>query len=235
MVGVHSLWPEKMQLNRGLMPASFARISSKEWCLGETIHGRRRQQLLYGPGFSNIVGVIAKQATILTHKRTKIKDYPGYYRVDITLQLDTKMVDQFHNSSAGYRAQYYRSAMVGKLANDYALSKLVPRVIKLLGKVCKQTCPLWWVKKSLQHPEAKLWIHQGQWLRSPKKSDKNLMVKRWLNANSTKLKRRLWATLTPVSESRIDLKGAPLALSGQPLRGRLKENRSRDIHRTGYT
>ncbi|MBM4128141.1 MAG: hypothetical protein FJ247_12460 [Nitrospira sp.] len=124
------------------MPISLARISSKEWCLGETIHGRRRQQLLNGPGFANIVAYIAKQATILTHKRTKIRDYPGYYRVDITLQLDTKIVDLFHNSSAGYRAQYYCSAMVGKLANDYALSKLAPRVIKLLGDVHKQTCPL---------------------------------------------------------------------------------------------
>ncbi|MBH0199063.1 MAG: hypothetical protein HP497_06520 [Nitrospira sp.] len=217
------------------MPTNLVRISPKKWCLGETIHGRRRRQLLYGPGFPSIVGHIAKQATILTHKRTRIKKYSGYYRVDITLLLDAKTVDLFHNSSAGYRAQYYRSAMVGRLANDYALSKLVPRVVKLLGNVRKQNCPLWWVKKSLQHPEAKLWIHQGQWLRSPKKSDRNLMVKRWLEANSTKLERRLWATLTPATEVRIDLKGAPLTLQGKLLRDRLKGRRSLDIHKTGYT
>lgn len=217
------------------MLISLARISPKEWCLGDAIRGRRRQQLLYGPGFASIVGHIAKQATILTHKRTRIKKYPGYYRVDITLLLDGKTVDLFHNSSAGYRAQYYRSAMVGKLANDYALSKLMPRVVKLLANVHKETCPLWWVKKSLQGPEAKLWIHQGKWLRSPKKSDRGLMVNRWLKPNSTKVKRRLWATLTPATEVRIDLKGTPLTLTGKPLRDRLKKRRSLDIHKTGYT
>jgi hypothetical protein len=217
------------------MPLNFAWISPKEWCLGDAIHGRRRQQLLHGPGFASIVHHIAKRATIFTHKRTRIDDYPGYYRADITLRVDAKMVDLFHNSATGYRAQYYRSARAGKVANGYALRKLGPRVIELLDKVHKQTCPLWWVEKSLQHPEARLWIHQGQWLRSGKKSDRNLMVKRWLRANPADGKRLLWATLTPAAEVRIDLKGAPLTLAGKPLSASLKPRRSMDIYEVGYT
>jgi hypothetical protein len=69
----------------------------------------------------------------------------------------------------------------------------------------------------------------------PKKSDRNLMVKRWLKAKPTDGKRLLWATLTPAAEVRIDLKGAPLTLEGKPLSASLKPRRSIDIYEVGYT
>jgi hypothetical protein len=145
------------------------------------------------------------------------------------------MVDLFHNSVAGYRAQYYRSVKVGKAANKHAIQQLGPRVMELLSREFKRTCPPWWVEKSLRHSEAKLWVHQGHWLRSPRRSDRNLMVKRWLGSNPAKKRRQLWATLTPGKEMRIDLKGAPLTLAGKPLTQSLKSRRSFDIHRVGYT
>lgn len=70
---------------------------------------------------------------------------------------------------------------------------------------------------------------------SPKKFDRNLMVKRWLKANPKDRKRLLWTTLTPATEVRIDLKGAPLTLEGKPLSASLKPRRSIDIHEVGYT
>jgi hypothetical protein len=217
------------------MKSTFVRVLPSEWCLSKVIHGRRRQRLLHGVGFASIVCQIAKQATVLTHKRTRIRDNPGFYRAEITLQMAAETVDLFHNSAAGYRAQYYRSAKVGKVANKYAIRQLRPRVMELLTGVYKRTCPPWWVEKSLRHAEAKLWIHQGHWLRSPRQSDRNLMVKRWLESNPAKKRRQLWATLTPGKEMRIDLKGAPLTLAGKPLTKRLKRKRSFDIHRVGYT
>lgn len=217
------------------MATPFARISPKLWRLHSRVHLRRRQRLLHGLGFVAIVHNMVKQARVLTYERKKIRDFPGYYRAEITLKVVAETVDLFHNSAAGYRAQYYRSTRAGKIANDYALRKLVPRVIELLGKAHKRTCPPWWVEKSLRHPEAKLWIHQGQWLRSPKKFDRNLMVKRWLKANPKDRKRLLWNTLTPATEVRIDLKGAPLTLEGKPLSASLKPRRSIDIHEVGYT
>jgi hypothetical protein len=213
----------------------FVRVRSKDWCLAQTINRRRRQQLLQGRGFNSIVRGIVKQASILTHKRARIEKFPEYYRAEITLHLNAKIVDLFHNSAAGYRAQYYHSTRTGKAANSYTLSKLRPRVIDLLVKVHKRTCPLWWVEKSLQLPQAKAWIHQGRWIRSAKKVDRNLMVNRWLKANPSEGKRVLWATLTPATETRIDLKGAPLTLAGKPLPVRLKPRRSMDIHKVGYT
>ena len=147
----------------------FVRVPSRDWCLDQAISGRRRQQLLRGRTFTNIVKDIAKHATILMHKRTRIKRHPEYYRADITLQLKANIVDLFHNSASGYRAQYYYSTKIGEVANRYALTQLRVRVINLLSKSQKRTCPLWWVEKSLQLSEAKAWIHQGIWLRSPKK------------------------------------------------------------------
>ena len=144
-------------------------------------------------------------------------------------------MDLFHNSTVGYRAQYYHSAKAGQVANKYAIWQLSPRITELLSDLYKRTCPLWWVEKSVRHAGAKLWVHQGHWLRSPRRSDQNLMVKRVLGSAPTEKKRRLWATLTPGKEMRIDLKGAPPTLEGKLLTKSLKSERSFDIHRVGYT
>jgi len=217
------------------MAPTFVRISPSEWVLDGKIRGRRRHQLLRGLGFAGIVSQVGKQATILTHSRKRIRDHPDYYRVEITLRVPPRTVDLFHNSAAGYRAQYYRSAAVGMTANQYAVRRLVPRITKSLKEMPKRTCPLWWVEKSLRNSEAKLWVHQGRWLRSPRKSDQNLLVKRWLGSNPAKRNRRLWVTLTPRKETQIDLKGGPLTLSGEQLTKPLKSGRSKDIHTVGYT
>lgn len=217
------------------MASIFTRIPPSEWSLSKRIHGFRRQRLLHGIGFAGIVRHVVKQVTVVTHKRKRIRDYPGYYRAEITLRVSSKTVDLFHNSAAGYRAQYYRSAKGGKVANKYAIRQIGPRVMELLRGAYKRTCPPWWVKKSITHSEAKIWIHQGHWIRSPRCSDQNIKVKRWLESVPAKIERRLWATLTPGNEIRIDLKGAPLTLAGKPLTKSLKRGRSFDIHRVGYT
>jgi hypothetical protein len=144
-------------------------------------------------------------------------------------------VDLFHNAATGYRAQYYQSVRTGEAANRYAVHQLAARAIALLGGAQKRTCPLWWVERSLLHREAKVWIHQGPWLRLARRSDRNLRVKRWLSSNPRNRKRRVWASLTPASETRIDLKGAPLTLDGRRFAKSVKRNRSKDIHGVGYT
>ena len=213
----------------------FARISSKNWHLDKRISSRRRRRLLRGLGFVDIVRSITKQARVLTHKRKKIRDYKGYYRAEVILKIPAKTVDLFHNSAAGYRAQYYRSVKTGEIANEYAVRQLAVCIMQMLNGEYKRTCPAWWMEKSLVHPEAKLWIHQGRWLLIGQLSDRNLTVKRWLGSNPEKKKRRLWATLTPMNETRIDLKGAPLTLTGRSLPVSLKPGRSKDIYSVGYT
>jgi hypothetical protein len=123
----------------------------------------------------------------------------------------------------------------GEAANEYAVGQLAPRIIELLDCRQKRTCPLGWVKESLHHPEAKLWIHQGPWLRLGRETDRNLAVERWLRYRWDKQRKDHWASLTPEDETRIDLKGAPLTLEGRPYGRSLKPNRGEHIHCAGYT
>lgn len=206
-----------------------------KWDLNDKISRRRRRRLLCGLGFVDIVQSIAKQASVLTHKRKMIRDFRGYYRAEVTLEMPAEIVDLFHNSATGYRAQYYSSVKTSEMANRYAVRQLSKRVMQLLNGKHKRTCPPWWMEKSLLHPKAKIWIHQGRWLLIGRFSERNLFVKRWLDSNPTKKKRRLWATLTPMNETRIDLKGAPLTLTGRNLNASLKQNRSQEIYAVGYT
>lgn len=217
------------------MTTSFIQVSSREWLLGPGIGRRRRRRLLRGTTFSSLVRRIVGGFAILSHKRAGLRDYAGYYRAEVTLEVDAALVDLFHNSAAGYRAQYYHSIKTGESANEYAVRQLVPRVRQLLDGVRKRTCPAGWVERSLLHREAKLWIHQGPWLRHPKKSDAQLGVRRWLAYKWNEKHKQLWPRLTPGNETRVDLKGAPLTLEGIPLMKSAKPNRARQIFESGYT
>jgi len=64
-------------------------------------------------------------------------------------------------------------------------------------------------------------------------------VSRWtkelLSESKGRRKLALWASLVPLDEDRIDIKGVYLTLNGQPLSRTLKEGRSRTIHELGFT
>lgn len=147
--------------------------------------------------------------------------------------------DQFHNSKCGYRAQYFHSICNGEAANAYTLLTLAPRIKQLLTGHEKRTCPWWWVEKSLLDGEAKVWIHQGAWLRQRRNSDRNLHVPRWRakcgSSDSSCRKKALWGSLTPADEPNLDIKGGFLDLQGTPLGNSLKPSRSTDIHNYGFT
>ena len=182
---------------------------------------------------------ICKTVIIVAHKRGTIEDHRGYYRAEVTLKLNAATVDLFHNSATGYRAQYYKGVRNGELANKYAVHRLIPVIVGLLNGKEKRTCPIWWLKKSLLHPETKLWIYQGRWLRIAKLCDQNLLVKRWLSngcpQNTAEKKKRVWGTLTPKGETRINLKGGGVTITGSLLTKRLKPERGKEIHELGYT
>lgn len=113
-----------------------------------------------------------------------------------------------------------------------------PRVGELLRGKEKRGCSWSWMEKSLLDPTAKVWIHQGHWLRANARRERNLSVKRWLRAQADddreRRKRARWATLTPSSELCLELKGGFLSLSGKPV-GFFKQTRSRDLRELGFT
>jgi hypothetical protein len=48
-------------------------------------------------------------------------------------------------------------------------------------------------------------------------------------------KKRIWGTLTPKGETRLNLKGGYVTLTGSILTRRLKPERGKEIHDLGYT
>lgn len=94
------------------------------------------------------------------------------------------------------------------------------------------------MEQSLRDQDAKIWLHQGTWLRYALKSDRNLLVGRWLARQHdpdemirTRAKRSM---LTPASETLLELKGGFLSGAGEPL-GTFKPCRAEQIHELGYT
>ncbi len=217
----------------------FVRISQGEWRLSDCMDRRRRRRLQSETTYEQIIWRVIDEATVLEHKREEACLKPGFFRVVVTLKVEPETVDLFHNSAAGYRAQYYLAASNGDCANAYALKQLAPRIRKLVDGQAKRTCPCWWVEKSLLDANAKLWIHQGHWLRHAKRNDRHLRVLRWIDQqacrDSDRRKKAVWASLTPNQEARLELKGGFLECETDKPLGSLKSTRAQDIHELGFT
>src|ERR1022692_935808 len=224
-------------IRRILSRSAFGTVGAETWRLKDSQALSRMRRLVPGAPFEQIVAMISCEMTLLKISREQLKSDHRYYRASITLRVKPRAVDLFHNCASGYRAQYYISTGNGERANRYALSTLTGRVIELLNHSPKRTCSPDWVAQSISDPNAKLWIHQGQWLRHAGFSDAILLVSRWLKRmNSADLKHRKkvrWSALAPDAENRIDVKGAYLTLHGEPF-GPTKPDRARDIHELGF-
>ena len=220
----------------------FACAARKEWLLAPQINGGRRHRLLQGITFDEIVRRISSDMSI-AHKREQPKKYPGCHRIVISLTLDPKTVDLFHNSRCGYRAQYYQSIKAGDYANQWAVQQLISPLKELLNAHPIRTCQWDWVEKSLTDSGAKLWVHQGRWIRDKKLTDRNLCVKRWMepiNFDDQEIKdelekKQLFSRLTPAHEYRVVIKGGWLHPTGKIPEQLLKPRRSRDLHILGFT
>jgi hypothetical protein len=190
--------------------------------------------------YEEIVQRICDEMHVVDHRREQHKTNARFYRFSARLECDSKSVDLFFNSAAGYRAQYYLDPRTGEKANRHACSKIGATVLGRLGGNLKSTCSRKeWLKQSVQDSTAKLWIHQGLWLRYAKLSDRRLAVHRWReNSKSSKCgkakKLAKWATLVPDSERRIVFKGGFWTLDAT-VRGPAKQGRSQQIHSFGFT
>jgi len=228
--------------------SKFVCISKDKWVLSDKIEKSRRQRLMSETSFEKIVERISKKVKGVEYKgeqlgeklREQLHLNTHYYRIVMELEMDSKTVDLFHNSVCGYRAQYYCSVENGERANKYATKLLASLVTKSLSGKSELECPLWLVEKSLSDVHAKVWIHQGRWLRNARIKDRNLQVKRWvdqqqLSPDKKKRKKARWASLTPDRETRIDLKGAYFTIDGKPLGVSTKPCRGCEIHEYGFT
>ena len=210
----------------------FIHAPSREWRLSGSA------AKLVSPGYETIVRRLAVEAVVIAHRRERAKRRRKYFRANIELRCRRETLSLFHSGRSGYRAQFYSSIRRGEIANQYAVSALVPRIRQLLEGKEKRGCSWSWIEKSLRDPSAKLWIHQGSWLRANARKHRNLYVERWFAAQTSRSKKRSkkarWSALTPSHETVLELKGGFVSLAGIPL-GSLKEDRSRDLHELGFT
>lgn len=218
----------------------FHIVSEDKWLLQDDIGVVRKGRLLSYGTYKKLLNEMARKATIKFHKRERCRDYPSYYRVVVHLELSTKLVDLFHNSNFGYRAQYFLDKKNGENTNRYALNVLTPIILNQLRKKHKYTCQPDWVEKSLNEKFSKMWIHQGEWMLKKKKSDRNLLVNRWQSVDLDKLdkkskKRVIWATLTPEYEKMVDVMGTFIKSDGTNLKKDLKPLRSSHLYNLGFT
>ena len=210
----------------------FVHISSGIWQLT----GDMSQ--LSSPGYERIIHRIAREVDVAGYRRERAKRKAKCFRACVKLKCGAETISLFHNSRSGYRAHYYSSVASGEKANRFALAVLVPRIGELLRGKEKRGCSWLWMEKSLLDAAAKIWIHQGSWLRANARRERRLFVKRWLKAQSDKDKERRkkarWSMLTPCSEACLELKGGFVSLSGVPA-GSFKETRSQELHELGFT
>ena len=145
---------------------------------------------LSSPGYERIIQRVAREMDIAAHRRERAMRKPNCFRACVKLKCRAETISLFHNSRSGYRAQYYSSVARGEQANRFALAVLVPRVGGLLRGKERRGCSWSWMEKSLSDPTAKLWIHQGPWLRANARRERRLFVKRWVRAQADEDKDR---------------------------------------------
>jgi hypothetical protein len=217
--------------------AEFVRICENEWKLSQQLPPTRRERLKNSPPYGQIVDGLVRPIALVRVARERSRGVPGHFRAVIRLRVRATAFDLFYNSASGYRAQYYHAADLGTLANRFALDRLLPHILRSVTSVNKRICPPAWVEKSLRDPDAKLWPHQGVWLRYARRTDQNFLVDRWLARQSDpdkKLRKKAKRSMLTPFESLLELKGAFLSPLGKPL-GTFKATRSKDIHELGYT
>src|SRR3954470_314766 len=218
------------------MNAAFVRVSESDWMLSRQLAPGRRRKLLQAPQYEQLINGLIQRMSLVKVAREKSRDVPGYFRAVVTIRVRATALDLFYNAASGYRAQYFQAADLGTLANRFALDRLLRRLTASVAAADKRTCPADWVAKSLSDPDAKLWPHQGIWLRYARKIDQNLLVARWLarrdDPDKKSRKRAKRSMLTPSDERLLELKGGFLSPAGIRL-GTFKPKRSQDLHELG--
>ena len=214
---------------------NFVRIRRQDWRLAGHTSADQRDRLLAATTFEAIVAIIAREARVTACGCEPKDDEPTYHRAVVTLELPSTLVDVFHSGCAGIRAQYYRSPDFGDRAKRYAIARLMSVIERAL-----RTSEDWpWIKESLTHHDAKVWVHEGTWFRQRQKGERRLRVARWIKARPSGSRRerrkRRWAMLTPTTETRLEVKGAFLDDQSVWFGRSSKPRRAREIHENGYT
>lgn len=220
------------------MRSEFVKLQDSVWRLNRARLGEARYYRLTRDGtFEQLVTELLEHVYISDHKRQRSDD-GKHYRVILKLEVPCEIIDEFHNSAFGYRAQYYQNKNLGERANKFVVDKLVAAILKT-NIIWKRTINSAWLRLSLEGLDTKVWIYQGMWLRRKNTGDRNLLVERWQNNKGTNIfndtdKKIVWGSLTPREEHRLILKGTFITLQGASAEPK-KIGRSSELYELGFT
>lgn len=229
--------PARQAINR------FSRIDDDRWVVDASVEPVRRRRLLQAPSFDRLVGEMLRGAKVEALKwesapKRNGRREPGR-RYVIKVRVDPARLDLFFNSSSGYRAQFLAGAQLGRRADRHVLDVAMRELASQLASRYGPAHPQASVEASIAHPRAKVWIHQGLWLRFARRDDRVLKVAAWQTRlesdDKNRRKKARWGMLAPDAESLLLLKGAYFD-GGTPLDiGKSPAARSRDLHELGFT
>lgn len=210
--------------------------SQEMWILHSAITDARRRRLLQPPPFELIVADLMANARIEKVGRQRAPDGQLAQRCTVVLKIDSEILDTFFNSASGYRAQYLLCPEQGHRANRFVLDIATPKILSVLaGRHPDPT----FVASSLSHDWAKVWIHQGLWLRRARCEHRVILIPSWQQELSSRDKNRRklarWGALAPSTESRILLKGGYVSSTEKLCIGKSPTQRASEIQELGFT
>ena len=160
-------------------------------------------------------------------------------RLAALFRTDRRALDLFFNSASGYRAQYLCKPELGDEANRLVIDALTPVLDKAIGGRSGNTASRAFCELSLAHTWAKVWIHQGSWLRRSRRIERVLLVPSWQSELQSvdKHRRKLarWGSLAPEYETRFVLKGGYVESGRQLKICKSARERRQELHTLGFT
>ena len=219
-----------------------ARIPSDRWRVSALVRRPRAAWLNSSPDFTAIIEQLLNGLAGVKLKKEPCKKDPGHFRLLATLSFhNINLVDAFHNSSSGYRAQYLESTEIGERANAFAVDRFKTAIIDRFERSFPTAWDREWAYKSLHSRLAKTWIHQGLWLRHARESCEDLVVDDWLvargNPDPEIRKKARYGRILPFGGSEIDFKGGWVKEFQGSLvtRETFKPDRAHCINKYGFT
>ena len=217
----------------------------KEWSYFDRVDADRQKMLLAVPDFETIIQRILAEMEI-----TYFDVWPGERgnvegckRPEFALRVEKETFDQFHNSPQGYRGQFHKHPEVGDQANAQLLSLLSNKLVEFAqGKPTKAPITTEEIRRSLAEKSAKIWINETGRASTGTTLQADLLVQPWLRAAKDFLahgeppeaKHAPLGVKAPRGTV-LDVKGAFLNEHGKEKVAENKKDRSRQIHRYGYT
>ena len=148
------------------------------------------------------------------------------------------LVDIFHNSSTGVRAQCFYDIGLGEEALDHARDMLRARAIELAERRRNGPIPLKVICASLGLDSTKVWIYQGLWARRARLAERHLRIAQWQAHENSECRtiRDLvrFGSKAPNEPAAVNLIGGWWHPSVE-VAGKSSALRARQIHNYGFT